>query len=340
MTKRVDVAIAFYGKPMQTIIAIKSLMQHSGQYIDKIYLTHEQFQPHNDWSGPHKVIDYFRSDPINFVVYRPYYLLAPNAADVEKTRNDIRYRHSIMYQYALEMTDKPYLFVMHNDMLFHADMIGPMLATFDKHPELAGTGPIGQCWSCPASAAWGGRCSSETMMSYRPDKQEAIELHKSHETPRKALDIDIIEAGRVWPLPECRLNEYATLINVPTYRQQTLPVGDIGCYGGGWKGADLGTIWFYEMIHRGFRFQHFVLEDYARHAPFDDSGSGSLAYSKSDRYWNAERLAIDYINTNYPKRAEFGATVQLNTTFDALRRKSWLAVVHTYGFLKKVIGKA
>ena len=152
MKKRVDLAIVFFGKPMQTIIAIKSMLAHSGQHIDTIFLSHEQMQPHGDWSGLHKVIDYFRYEPVTFVVQRPHYFLPPNVTDVARTRQDERYRHSIMYQYALETTDKPYLCVLHNDMLFHDDMIGPMLVAFDQQPELAGIGSIGQCWSCPASS--------------------------------------------------------------------------------------------------------------------------------------------------------------------------------------------
>lgn len=324
---------------MQTIIAIKSIMNYSRQHIDKIYLSHEQVQPHGDWSGLHKVIDYFRGEPVTFIVQRPYYFLAPDAGDVERAIRDKKYRHSIMYQYALESTDKPYLCVIHNDMLFHGDMIGPMLAAFDEQPELAGTGAIGQCWSCPASAAWGGKCSSTTMDEYRPTKEEAIALHKAYDTPRKKIDLEVIEAGRVHPLPECRLNEYTALINIGIYRQSTLPVGDVGCYGGGWKGADLGTTWFYEMFNRGYKFKHFVLEDYVKHAPFDDSGSGSIAYSKSDRYWKAERLAVDYINENYPKKADFGFPVWLNTQVDMIKRQGWLLLIHTYGLAQKVVSK-
>jgi hypothetical protein len=340
MTPCVDVAIAFYGKPMQTIIAIQSLMQYSGSYIDKIYLSYERLQPHGDWSGLHKVIDYFRGTSVRFVVQRPYHFLAPNAADVEKTKHDVKYRHSIMYQYALETTDKPYLFVMHNDMLFHADGIGPMLAAFAEQPDLVGTGPIGQCWSCPASAAWGNQCSSTTMHEYVPTQQEAIDLHETYDTPRKDWDIDILKRGLVHPLPECRLNEYATLINVPLYRQHTLPVGDIGCYGGGWLGADLGTVFFHRMFNRGFRFKHFVLEEYARHAPFDDTGSGSAAYSKADRYWNAERVATEYINATYLKKAEFGPGVALKTQLDAIRRGSWFILITAAGIVKKTIGRS
>lgn len=177
------------------------------------------------------------------------------------------------------------------------------------------------------------------MQQYRPGKEEAIALHKAHNTPRQQIDIEIIEAGRVHPLPECRLNEYTALINVALYRQQTLPIGDIGCYGGGWMGADLGTVWFHDMINRGFTFKHIALETYAKHSPFDDSGAGSVAYLKADRYWKSEQKAIEYINANYPQKAIFSPSVWVNTTLDTVRRQSWLATIHTVGLAKKMLGK-
>lgn len=333
MNKRVDVAIAFYGKPMQTIIAIKSLLQYSGQYIDKIYLTQEQNQPHQDWGGVYKVIDYFREEPVQFVVYRPVYFLSTNVTDIERTRQNTWYRHSIMYQYALEKTDKPYLCIVHNDMLFHADMIGPMLSAFDQQPELAGTGSVGQCWACPA---WlDKRCSPTKVEEYKPGKEEAIALFKAYNPPRLQRNIEIMEGGRVWPLPECRLNEHSALINVDLYRKTTVPVGDVGCLGGTWEGADLGMIWFYEMMNRGYKFGHFVLEDYALHAPFDDSGSGSLAYNKSERYWLAEQAAVDYINANYPRKAKFGTQVKVNTFTDAMRRNSRRLLLRMYNAVNR-----
>jgi hypothetical protein len=37
----VDVIINVYGKPWQTICTLKSLIKHSGNHIDKIYLIEE-----------------------------------------------------------------------------------------------------------------------------------------------------------------------------------------------------------------------------------------------------------------------------------------------------------
>jgi hypothetical protein len=217
-------------------------------------------------------------------------------------------------------------------MLYHADMVGPMLAAFDEEPMLAGAGAIGQCWACPGSLS--GRCSPAKVQTYRPDKKEALELHQAYAVPRQQKDIDIIEAGRVFPFPECRLNEHTCLINVELYRKLTLPTGDVGCLGGTWGGADLGMVWFYELFNRGYQFRHFVLEDYGRHAPFDESGSGSLAYSKSDWYWHAELLAAEYINTRYSRRARFGPGVALKTLLDEVRWKGRTLIATGVGTLK------
>jgi hypothetical protein len=336
----VDAAIAFYGKPFQTIVAIRSLLQHSGQHIDKIYLADERQQPHGDTSGIYRVISYFRKRGVSLMVHRPRYFLPPNPGDVERARTEAAYRHSIMYQYALEHTDKPYLVVLHNDMLFHGDMIGDMLNAFANKPaKLAGTGAIGQCWSCPASHAWAGLCSSETMRQYVPNQAEALLLHQTHDTPRRGLDIEIIADGRVHPLPECRLNEYCAMLDVSIYRAETLPVGNIGCYGGGWQGADLGTTWFYQMFHQGYQFKHFVLEKYVKHAPFDDSGSGSVAYSRQERYWAAEAQARQYLAKLDGTEPTISPEVALQMRFDKSKRGAWWLLIHTVGWLRKQVGR-
>ena len=43
--EKVDVVISVYGKPWQTLCTLKSLMMHSGEHIDKIFLIKEKNQP-------------------------------------------------------------------------------------------------------------------------------------------------------------------------------------------------------------------------------------------------------------------------------------------------------
>ncbi|WP_247232637.1 hypothetical protein [Telluribacter sp. SYSU D00476] len=339
MSVKVDVSIAFYGKPYQAIVTIKSLLKHSRQHIDKIYLSRQRQQPHDDYIGIFKVIDYFKNDDVNLVVHYPYHAIGAGVMDYERAKNDTRFRQSIMYQYALEVTDKKYLCLMHNDLLFHGDMIGDMLKTFSEGPrELVGVGPVGQCWSCPAGPSWANKCGPERYDQYVPSMEEAIALTESHSTPRKDIQLNVIRNGRVHILPECRLNEFCAMIDVEKYRKETLPNGPIGCFGGVWHGSDTGTIWSHDMVKRGYKFKHMTLENYARHAPFESSGSGTSAYFKSDTYWQAEQRAKEYIEKTFGP-LNFSAYVPVANTLDTLKRKSWLLLINTVGFAKKIVGK-
>ena len=341
MSQKVDVSIAFYGKPYQAIVTIKTLMQYSGQHIDKIYLSRERLQPHDDYVGIFKIIDYFRNDPsVKLVVQYPHYFLGLGVRDHERAKVDTRFRQSIMYQYPLEVSDKKYLVVMHNDMLFYGDMIGDMLKEFEKGPKnLVGVGSIGQCWSCPAGPDWGNKCNSKMFEQYVPTTEEAIALAEAHATPRRDIQLKVIRNGRTHILTECRLNEYCAMIDLEKYRKETLPNGDIGCYGGGWNGVDTATIWSHDMFKRGYTFRHLTLEDYTRHAAFDTTGSGTKANSSSETYWNAERNAEKYINEKFGQ-IQFSSAVTISYYYDLFKRKSWLGLIHTYGFAKKLIGKS
>jgi hypothetical protein len=340
MKHKVDVSIAFYGKPYQAIVTIKTLIKQSGQYIDKIYLSRERRQPHNDYIGIFKIVDYFKNDPdVRLVVQHPHHHLGLGVQDLERAAKDKRWRHSIMYQYALETTDKKYLCIMHNDMLYHGDMIHEMLKKFDEGPEnLVGVGSIGQCWSCPAGPDWGNKCDSVAFNAYVPTKEEALELASSHATPRRELQMQVITKGRTHMLPECRLNEYCALIDVEKYRKETVPNGPIGCYGGNWGGIDTATIWSHDMYRKGYTFQHLRLEDYTRHAPFDSTGSGTQANDSSSIYFNAEKNAAAYIEEHFGP-IKFSSYVPRAHYYDILKRKSWLTLIHTYGMCKKMIGK-
>jgi len=339
MGKKVDVCISFYGKPYQTMVTIKSLMQHSRQHIDKIYLSRERRQPHNDYSGIFKIVDYFRNDPdVKLVLQFPKYHLGLGVADRERAKRDTVWRQSIMYQYAMETTDKKYLCIMHNDMLYHRDMIGDMLKTFAEGPEnLAGVGSIGQCWSCPAGKDWGNRCNSFRYQEYVPTREEALELTATHATPRRELQLKVIQGGRVHMLPECRLNEYCALIDIEKYRKETIPNGEIGCFGGVWEGVDVATIWSHDMYKRGYTFKHLTLEDYAKHAPFDNTGSGTKANDVSDVYFTAEKRAEEYLNQHYGQVRFTGYVTRANL-IDSIKRNTWLGIIHTYGFAKRVLG--
>ncbi|WP_031529166.1 hypothetical protein [Dyadobacter crusticola] len=294
--KKIDVCVIYYGKPYQTIISILSLLKFSGQHIKKLYITVEKSQPFDKFGDVYHVIKTI-TPLIEVDLYYPKHFYQLGYLDYERTRRDTAYRYQIPYQYALENATGDYLFIMHNDMVFRRDMIGEMLPVFSD-PNVAGTGSIGQCWSCPGFSA--GLCHGSKFEQYVPTQEEAILLHEKYNTPRKEMDIRILKTGRVHPMPECRLNEYACMINLDLYRKTTLPKGDNVCFGGNWGfTADLGTGWFHQMVNQGFRFQHFVLEDYATHSQFNPIGQGIHAYSKEENYNLSEQNALEYLKANY-----------------------------------------
>ena len=296
---KVDVSVIYYGKPYQTIVSILSLLKYSKKHINSIYITVEKKQPFDTAGEIYRVIQVVEPLVTLRLFYpKSFYDLGP--LDYVRTLVDESYRFAIPYQYPLENAQAEYLFIMHNDMVFHDDMIAKMLLEFEKKRNLAGTGSIGQCWSCPASDSFAGHCGGYKFQEFRPTQQMALEIHNNHNTPRRELDIEILQTGRVHPLPECRLNEYACMIRLTTYRATTLPKGQNVCFGGNWGfTADLGTGWFYQMVNQGHEFQHFRLEDYAIHSSFNPIGQGIHAYSKSDNYNLSEKNAKVYLIDNF-----------------------------------------
>lgn len=292
-----DVSIIYYGKPYQTLVSLLSLLKFSAAHVRTVHITVEKKQPHDEVNGIYTVLAGLRGK-VEVQTYYPKYFYNLGGIDRERVRTDADYRWMLPYQYPLERAGQPYLFILHNDMLFHRDMLGELLTRIQAE-SLTGIGSIGQCWSCPAGPDWGNRCNGFKFQEYVPDQVEAIALHETHATPRQQLDLAILRDGRVHPLPECRLNEYACLIDTATYRAQTLPLGEAPCFGGTWHGADLGTSWFHAMVNRGFQFRHVVLEDYARHSPFNPVGQGIQAYSKLDNYRLSEAGALAYLQTHF-----------------------------------------
>lgn len=317
--KKVDVCVIYYGKPYQTILSVLTLLRFSREHIGKVYITVEKNQPYDAYGEIYKVIQALE-DLVPLDLFYPDFFCNLDTMDYERVKHQDGYRWSIPYQYALETSAMKHLFIMHNDMIFHRDMIGDMLEVFAEHPAMAGAGSIGQCWSCPANAA--GLCDGSVFQHYVPQQAEAIALHEKYDTPRKVKDIEILKTGRVHPLPECRLNEYACMIDLEIYRKTTLPFSDNVCFGGNWGfTADLGTGWFYQMVNQGYEFRHFVLEDYAIHSQFNPVGQGMGAYSNKENYIISESNALAYLQENFNTDASLNVKNTLLSNFRLVRYK-------------------
>jgi hypothetical protein len=278
----VDVVICAYGKPYQTAITLASLLQHSGQHIDKIYFQEERQQPFEDEVA--SVIDCFGEK--NFVHYKPQHHIGVEFTDKLRFGDDA-YRRSIRYQYAWEESDKRFLFLTHNDCLFTADIVGGMLQRL-KDRTYAGVGRVGQCWNCPAYSA--GVCDGDRYASYNPVYEEAVRIVEEYPSPRTYKEG--IDRHSPMPLPECRLNEFACLINLEMVRNLVSPIGDIEPFGT--LTLDIGTDWFRKLNLQGYRFLNWY--EGMIHAWCSDGANGLSSDNDYETYCRNETKAKDYLN--------------------------------------------
>lgn len=282
--KKVDVAVNVYGKPYHTLISILSLLKYSKQHIGKIFLLEEPEHPHGD-----NIDNIFQFLPSEIIIHKK--LKHGHCVDY----NNEEYRHSIRYQYAFEKTDKDYLFIMHNDVLFKGDTIGGMLQKIEE-TQYVGIGTIGQCWNCPAYYAK--VCNGDIMENYNPTYEEAIEVVEKYPGPR--TNKNNINKESPMPFPECRLNEFFALLNIKILKHLIRPIGNITPIGVG--SIDTGTDFFRELFMKGYRFinyaqtGHIETED-VKHGWVTQAGTPSNKYK--DEYERIEYIAKDFFFKNY-----------------------------------------
>ncbi|MBX9782836.1 MAG: hypothetical protein K2X48_05995 [Chitinophagaceae bacterium] len=272
--QKIDVVINVYGKPYQTLCTLKSLMQHSGQHIDKIYFIEEREQPYME------KVSWVAKQFKNVVHYVPkrYAFMQADIKFQKKSR-----RYTIRYQYGIEQSDKTFVFITHNDVLYTGDIIGEMLEQIGTN---AGIGQIGQCWNCPASAK--GYCNGETYHNYKPSYEEVVALINNTPSPRTSLQF--IDKNFPTPLPECRLNEWACMINREIVLKECKPIGD-GPLFGLYDIIDLGVGWFRDMNLKGYSFKNY--EQNFKHG-YWAAGAGYPNQLNAEAYRMAEKAAEHY----------------------------------------------
>jgi len=133
-----------------------------------------------------------------------------------------RFRYSIRYQFAWENSKADYLFISHNDMVYNKDIISGYLKKIQGHIAI---GSVGQCWNCPAHKI---HCDSTKYWEYRPNKFELKKLYIESNNIHRKISIEKIKYS--WPLPECRLNEMASMFDMQIARPITIPQGKICSY--------------------------------------------------------------------------------------------------------------
>ena len=280
MDEKVDVAINVYGKPLQTAVTLFSLMKHSGRHIDRIFFIQEKKQP------PGSRFDLiFGKLGDRLDVHVPRYFLWTYPVKLLRPLLRIQsFRQSLRYQYAWEHTDKNYRFITHNDVLYHDDIVGYFLANMGEH---IAAGQVGMCWSCSARTA--DLCSGDRYLAFRPSVSQYAELTRRFPEKRAKVHKRFAHKGSAWPLPECRLNEWACLINMRLARPLTMPEGDVLPFGA--MMLDIGTEWFYQMHQHGHTVKHLDLRGYAHHAWTTTDASGHRVLFDRNAYDDGEEAA-------------------------------------------------
>ncbi len=287
-SSKIDVAMNVYGKPYQTALTLRSLLKFSGQHIGKIFITLEKNQP----AGfSEDVLRSLLADlPIHYYTPRMYLGWTEKIRRpwiVQALWSFSFYRHSIRYQYAWEKSKAKYLFLTHNDMVYHADVLSGYLANLKGRIAV---GHVGQCWNCPAHEV---HCDGSRYWSYRPDLKEVRDLYVGWKADRAVHQGQLADGKLSWPLPECRLNEQAALLDMELARPITVPKGP--CAPIGTMTMDIGIKWFQEVALQGFQVAHDSYFNYAKHGMFNVAGSGHGALFDRELYDYEERMAKEML---------------------------------------------
>lgn len=292
--KIVDVAINVFAKPYQTALSVLSLLQHSGSMIDKIYFQFEPYGSKYDIYQSYIIADYLKEQAICF---QPQQWIALNAIDTTHL-NNTAYRHSIRYQYAWEHTNKKYLFIIHNDVFFLKDILTSLIQNIGSYFAI---GQLGQCWNCPASHTQIvqesiprlSRCNPDSYQLFQPTFTELKKLYttaiQKNIFVRPYLeDTNSIFQIQPWTLPECRINEWACLVNMDLCVPLTIPFGTALPFGAFSKCGpiclDTSVTWFKGMHAHNLRAKHIDVKEYVQHWV----GSGKMTRIK---YIKAEENA-------------------------------------------------
>ena len=149
---------------------------------------------------------------------------------------------------------------------------------------------------CPACSA--GRCDSSRYLDYRPSLAELRQLYEQYPSGRHYHLRDFCPSVRnhPWPLPECRLNEWAALIDLRRARPLTAPFGPASPFGGLYETMDIGVEWFRNIVQMGYRLEHFPVQDFMEHLV------GHPSLNDEDEFLNKERYALNLLEAHYRDR--------------------------------------
>lgn len=263
MTNKVDVAIQSFKKPESLIYTLFSLKKYCGEYIDTVYINDdcsydgsvEKYKDKNLQERLYPIKIKVRenvkpSKYTNTIMTKKLFKKKSLLNKVQLLGNGIINRlkwhkedDDIRYQWALNNTDKKYLFIIHDDIKFFDNVVQLYLDTI-KEKNFAIVGDLGGARQCPY-----GKCGEEGKCS--PAKILNKEYPQKN-WPLTGKPKTFIHAILGRKKRNCRINEWCCMLDVNVAKQLKEKYGV--CFGNYEGGGDVGTYWFEKIIKLGYGF--------------------------------------------------------------------------------------
>ncbi|QDC96495.1 hypothetical protein FIT77_04170 [Candidatus Methylopumilus universalis] len=293
LLQKVDIAVQSYKKPESLVYALLSLHQVSKNQIEQVWI--------NDDKSGDDVVNVYKSESLKKALhpwkihvrvnerrmgwwlsfvrgYKPDYLTRPYQAlrmmfNFYKNRSFYVGRQDIRYQWAIDSTDKSYIFIMHDDIVFKGDVVGLYLKNMLSKKKPSIVGDLGQCWRCSYQQI--GCKPHKILKGYRPHSQWP--------------NTQIKENDHRWA---CRINEWSCMLSVSA--AQKIEEKYQIFFGNFDNKGDTSAYWFSCAVRDGYEFDDPILahekDDYylhwengiTGHSAWSNQGFGLTTYNKNE----------------------------------------------------------
>ncbi len=298
---KIDVAVNSFKKPELLIYTLMTLKKVAEDMIDTVYINDDHSGDGTcDVYRASEVAEYFkpwklniRENPrnvwINQAYPRGYY---PDYMDwkymlthwhrfvLPKYEHD---KNNIRYQYAIDKTDKKYLYIIHDDIRFTKNVLEVYLKSFEKDKNCFMVGDLGQCWRCLFKDI----CSPQKIITgEKPSPYWPL-------TPGKETsDIKNFNPKQGYNM-DCRINEWSCLVDVEKLRDVSKK--SRGFFGNYYPRADIGAFIFCKGQEYGYTiddpltdhieqnkyFKH-GWQGFSGHSVWVNQGNGKSVYNPQE----------------------------------------------------------
>ncbi|WP_151813788.1 hypothetical protein [Acinetobacter ursingii] len=164
-------------------------------------------------------------------------------------------RENSRYQYGIDNTEKKFLLIIHDDIVFYKPFLSEILDEFMNNDKLAIVGDLGQCWRCDYKNK--GCTPQKIVQGYRPSKF----------WPDKNPDA----IGHRWP---CRVNEWCSIIRIEAAKSVEKKYNVL--FGNYDNHGDVAAYWFNLVNQSGYHFNDLACTSEEKSKIFlhADGGSG------------------------------------------------------------------